>query len=152
MFLVVIKKVIQNNGLWFITHSSDEDDCATFRVSAYDEPFALRTVFFPFNVTSIQRFRDQTDLTTGFIDDCPDIVKFHNTNGKIFMIDYGNYMGYVVCLTENDKESLFFTLASRESTLSEENFKKMTDFMMENYEVDISTLKAVRQENCEYLH
>lgn len=61
-------------------------------------------------------------------------------------------MGYVVCLTENDHESLFFTLASRESKLSEEHFTKMSNFLMENYEVDISALKAVRQENCEYLH
>lgn len=61
-------------------------------------------------------------------------------------------MGYVVCLTENGQDSLFFTLASRESKLSEENFTKMSNFLMENYQVDISTLKAVRQENCEYLH
>ena len=87
-----MKKMFQNNGLWYITHSSDEDDCASFRTSGYeDEPFSLRTVFFPYNLTTIQRFKDHNDFTTGFIDDCPDIEKFHGSNGKIFMIDYGKH-------------------------------------------------------------
>lgn len=59
-------------------------------------------------------------------------------------------MGYTVCLTENGQENLFFTLASRKPTLSDDQFAKIHDFLLENYQVDIKGMKAVRQENCEY--